>query len=137
MKSDGKKVGIWGLTPLLWCHCDRGKLGIRYRGLFKIFSDGKELPEDLRQKTDLQLGMLTVLSVQKGVDSGSYTCIANNKHGHSAKRTTTVDVIGKVFCTSPKVLSYIGSKIRMVSKIKEISKRILESWRNEIVAQDL
>ncbi|XP_025200616.1 Down syndrome cell adhesion molecule-like protein Dscam2 isoform X5 [Melanaphis sacchari] len=55
--------------------------------------DGKELPEDLRQKTDLQLGVLSVMSVQKGVDSGSYTCIANNKHGHSAKMTTSVDVI--------------------------------------------
>ncbi|XP_050430112.1 cell adhesion molecule Dscam2 isoform X2 [Adelges cooleyi] len=55
--------------------------------------DGKELPEDLRQKTDLILGVLTVLSVQKGVDAGSYTCTANNKHGHSSSRTTTVDVI--------------------------------------------
>lgn len=58
-------------------------------------ADGKELPEDLRQKTDPQLGVLTVLSVQKGVDSGAYSCVASNKHGHSAKRTTTVDVIGK------------------------------------------
>lgn len=60
-------------------------------------ADGKELPEDLRQKTDLQLGVLTVMSVQKVVDSGTYACVANNKHGHSARRTTTVDVIGKVF----------------------------------------
>ncbi|VVC39650.1 Hypothetical protein CINCED_3A005038 [Cinara cedri] len=55
--------------------------------------DGKELLEDLRQKTDLQLGVLTIMSVQKGVDSGTYTCVANNKHGHTARRTTTVDVI--------------------------------------------
>lgn len=83
--TDGRKKIVSLLTVILIF------LGLRFR------ADGKELPEDMRQKTDLQLGVLTVLSVQKGIDSGSYTCVANNKHGHSAKRTTTVDVIGKVF----------------------------------------
>lgn len=118
------------LTTALWTFrgnaVDREITDDMVKGSFlNVFStlvaDNKELPEDLRQKTDLQLGVLTVLSVQKGVDSGAYTCVANNKHGHSAKRTTTVDVIGKVTRLPPR--AFLGGRtlskyIRVESKKK-------------------
>ncbi|XP_043473238.1 Down syndrome cell adhesion molecule-like protein Dscam2 isoform X4 [Leptopilina heterotoma] len=53
---------------------------------------GRELPDDLRHKV-LQDGTLTISSVHKEIDTGSYTCWARNKQGHSARRTGEVAVI--------------------------------------------
>lgn len=55
---------------------------------------GRELPDDLRQKV-MPDGTLIISSVQKSVDSGTYTCWAKNKQGHSARRSGDVAVIGK------------------------------------------
>ena len=55
---------------------------------------GRELPDDLRQKV-MPDGTLIVSSVQKQVDSGTYTCWAKNKQGHSARRSGDVAVIGE------------------------------------------
>ncbi|XP_058796799.1 cell adhesion molecule Dscam2 [Phymastichus coffea] len=53
---------------------------------------GRELPDDLRQKV-MPDGTLIISSVQKSVDSGTYTCWAKNKQGHSARRSGDVAVI--------------------------------------------
>lgn len=54
------------------------------------------MPDNLRQKV-MDDGTLIVLSVQKESDTGTYTCWARNKQGHSARRSGDVTVIGKVF----------------------------------------
>lgn len=54
----------------------------------------RELPDDLRQKV-LPDGTLVIISVQKKIDAGVYTCWARNKQGHSARRSGDVAVIGK------------------------------------------
>ncbi|XP_034940449.1 Down syndrome cell adhesion molecule-like protein Dscam2 isoform X4 [Chelonus insularis] len=53
---------------------------------------GRELPDNLRQKV-LSDGTLVVSSVQKELDTGTYTCWARNKQGHSARRSGDVTVI--------------------------------------------
>ncbi|XP_057341455.1 cell adhesion molecule Dscam2 isoform X1 [Microplitis mediator] len=53
---------------------------------------GRELPDNLRQKV-LPDGTLVVSSVQKESDTGTYTCWARNKQGHSARRSGDVTVI--------------------------------------------
>lgn len=55
---------------------------------------GRELPEDIRQKVQLD-GSLIISPVQKKDDSGVYTCWARNKQGHSARRSGEVNVIGQ------------------------------------------
>lgn len=55
---------------------------------------GRELPDNIRQKV-MPDGTLVVSSVQKEVDTGTYTCWARNKQGHSARRSGDVTVIGK------------------------------------------
>ncbi|XP_035719690.1 Down syndrome cell adhesion molecule-like protein Dscam2 isoform X1 [Vespa mandarinia] len=52
----------------------------------------RELPDDLRQKV-LPDGTLVIISVQKNIDAGVYTCWARNKQGHSARRSGDVAVI--------------------------------------------
>ncbi|KAK0088951.1 hypothetical protein PV325_010139, partial [Microctonus aethiopoides] len=53
---------------------------------------GRELPDNLRQKV-MSDGTLMVSSVQKEADTGTYTCWARNKQGHSARRSGDVTVI--------------------------------------------
>ncbi|CAG5100528.1 Similar to Dscam2: Down syndrome cell adhesion molecule-like protein Dscam2 (Drosophila melanogaster) [Cotesia congregata] len=53
---------------------------------------GRELPDNLRQKV-LPDGTLVVSSVQKESDTGTYTCWARNKQGHSARRSGDITVI--------------------------------------------
>ncbi|XP_011307192.1 Down syndrome cell adhesion molecule-like protein Dscam2 isoform X1 [Fopius arisanus] len=53
---------------------------------------GRELPDNLRQKV-MPDGTLMVSSVQKETDTGTYTCWARNKQGHSARRSGDVTVI--------------------------------------------
>lgn len=55
---------------------------------------GRELPDNIRQKV-MPDGTLMVSSVQKDGDTGTYTCWARNKQGHSARRSGDVTVIGK------------------------------------------
>lgn len=58
--------------------------------------NGRELPDDIRQKVQPD-GMLVINPVQKTADSGTYTCWARNKQGHSARRSGDVNVIGRLF----------------------------------------
>ncbi|XP_043277030.1 Down syndrome cell adhesion molecule-like protein Dscam2 isoform X3 [Venturia canescens] len=53
---------------------------------------GRELPDNIRQKV-MPDGTLVVSSVQKDGDTGTYTCWARNKQGHSARRSGDVTVI--------------------------------------------
>ncbi|GAB0100349.1 Down syndrome cell adhesion molecule-like protein Dscam2 [Sergentomyia squamirostris] len=54
--------------------------------------NGRELPDDIRQKVQPD-GSLVISPVQKTDDSGTYTCWARNKQGHSARRSGEVTVI--------------------------------------------
>lgn len=69
---------------------------------------GRELPDDLRHKV-LPDGTLMISSVHKEIDTGSYTCWARNKQGHSARRTGEVAVIGKI--SLPFFLAWLFSGI--------------------------
>ncbi|XP_037907258.1 Down syndrome cell adhesion molecule-like protein Dscam2 isoform X6 [Hermetia illucens] len=54
--------------------------------------NGRELPDDIRQKVQPD-GSLVISPVQKTADTGTYTCWARNKQGHSARRSGDVNVI--------------------------------------------
>uniref|UniRef100_A0A6B2E762 Putative down syndrome cell adhesion molecule 2 isoform r n=1 Tax=Phlebotomus kandelakii TaxID=1109342 RepID=A0A6B2E762_9DIPT len=54
--------------------------------------NARELPDDIRQKVQPD-GSLIISPVQKTDDSGTYTCWARNKQGHSARRSGEVTVI--------------------------------------------
>lgn len=71
--------------------CCKGKKLI----LNNISTGGRELPEDIRQKVQPD-GSLVISPVQKNDDSGTYTCWARNKQGHSARRSADVNVIGNI-----------------------------------------
>ncbi|XP_044016886.1 Down syndrome cell adhesion molecule-like protein Dscam2 isoform X3 [Aphidius gifuensis] len=65
---------------------------------------GRELPDNLRQKV-MDDGTLIVLSVQKESDTGTYTCWARNKQGHSARRSGDVTVI-----VPPKISPFFANR---------------------------
>lgn len=73
---------------------------------------GRELPDNLRQKV-LPDGTLVVSSVQKESDTGTYTCWARNKQGHSARRSGDVTVIGKTSLLSRNPLIEILQDINL------------------------
>lgn len=42
-------------------------------------------------------GTLSIETVQRNADQGTYTCIARNKHNYTSHRTVDVRVLGKLF----------------------------------------
>ena len=87
---------------------------------------GRELPDNIRQKV-LPDGTLVVSSVQKEVDTGTYTCWARNKQGHSARRSGDVTVIGKVsihFLSSFPIAGTSNKRSNQEGKLMKSKSRI-------------
>ena len=70
--------------------------------------DGRQLPFNDRQ-TVYPNGTLVILDVQRKEDAASYTCIARNDEGYSARSDLEVTVMGKPF-----FLLFLESKLNVI-----------------------
>ena len=60
-----------------------------------VFSvDGMKLPVNQRQRVGSN-GTLTITSVERASDGGTYTCSAWDSQGRTARRDIQVNVVGK------------------------------------------
>lgn len=60
-----------------------------------FFLDGTVLPVNRRQRV-YSNGTLVIEHVQRQADAGTYTCQAQNRQKHSARRDVEVQVLGKL-----------------------------------------
>ena len=59
--------------------------------------EGRQLPFNDRQ-TVYPNGTMVISNVQRKEDAASYTCVARNDEGYSARSDLAVTVMGKLFC---------------------------------------
>lgn len=65
---------------------------------FRKFSDNRALPINRKQKV-FPNGTLIIENVERNSDQATYTCVAKNSEGYSARGALEVQVMGK-FITS-------------------------------------
>lgn len=91
--------------PIETIQWEKGILGLIWRKLENsplkpvilfCFAGGRVLPVNRRQQV-FPNGTLIIENVQRSLDQGSYTCLAKNAQGFSAKGNLEVQVMGKFF----------------------------------------
>uniref|UniRef100_T1JD47 Down syndrome cell adhesion molecule-like protein Dscam2 n=1 Tax=Strigamia maritima TaxID=126957 RepID=T1JD47_STRMM len=101
--------------------------------------DGRSLPFDLRQSL-FRNGTIKITNVQRGVDSGRYTCIVNNKHGQAAKEDKQLVVM-----VAPKLVPfsfhgdylYEGGEARVSCVVSQGDLPISLQWKKDGRRPDL
>lgn len=61
-----------------------------------FFSDNRALPINRKQKV-FPNGTLIIENVERNSDQATYTCVAKNAEGYSARGSLEVQVMGKFF----------------------------------------
>jgi hypothetical protein len=68
--------------------------------LERVYADGRVLPINRKQKV-FPNGTLIIENVERLSDQATYTCVARNAQGYSARGTLEVQVMGEyTFCYS-------------------------------------
>lgn len=65
--------------------------------------DGRVLPINRKQKV-FPNGTLIIENVERSTDQASYTCVARNSQGYSARGTLELQVMGKLSYPDSEVL---------------------------------
>lgn len=87
-----------------------------------MYTDNRPLPINRKQKV-FPNGTLIIENVERNSDQASYTCVAKNAEGYSARKALEVQVMGKLisllcFCTQ-SVAAPVVKNITSLSALGE------------------
>lgn len=97
--------------------------------------DTRVLPINRKQKV-FPNGTLIIENVERMSDQATYTCVARNAQGYSARGTLEVQVMGKFETLFPYIFSYSRNNIDTpdISRNKYRYFRSLQKKENEILS---
>lgn len=94
-----------------------------------ICSDNRPLPINRKQKV-FPNGTLIIENVERNSDQATYTCVAKNQEGYSARGSLEVQVMGKlsILITAPTSLKEVARQPIFLGGLNFQHRETLQRW---------